>query len=313
MRNFLQKLLLFGLLFWGANSIVAMIIAPRIRLNLHDKYHWVMSRKGEHFHTALLGSSRVENCVDAREFHRITGKRCVNLGVGGAGAADQYLLLHGFLRDNTVDEVLLQLDYLTLMDYFTYGFRDYEWLCYDDSESVRSALIQQRGLIRCLFWKSVPFMRLMEFSSQYRYFFFEEPPTSTTWDSTDGSRLLSSGGAPDNSFAAFRVDPQSIEYLRKIQSLCRERGIRLIAFQTPYPPVIEKLTDRSNSDPEIARFCDEAKLPFHDFSRTFYDRPELFYDRHHLTSTGSLAFTRLLGEALKQADKAAPTRQLPPH
>lgn len=299
MRLFLRKLTLFLLLFWAGNSVVAVWITPRIRLNLHDKYHWIMSRCGEHYHTALVGSSRVENCIDAQEFERVTGKSCINLGVGGAGAADQYLVLHGFLQQNTVDEVLLQLDYLTLMDYFTYSFRDYEWLCYDDDDAVRAVLIQERGLIRYLLWKSAPFVRLMEFSSQYRYFLSEEPPSQTTWDETCGTRLLSSGEAPDNSFAKFRAEPKSLEYLKKILHLCRQRGIRVVVFQTPYPEVIESFTDRSLSDLEIRRFCAHERLKFHDFSRVFYDRPQLFFDRHHLNAAGSVAFSRLLGETIK--------------
>jgi hypothetical protein len=302
MVMFLRKLVLFLLLFWAANSIVAVLIAPRARLNLHDKYHWVMSRRSEHYHTALVGSSRVENCIDAREFERVTGNSCINLGIGGAGAVDQYLLLHEFLRKNTVDEVLLQLDYLTLMDYFTYGFRDYEWLCYDDNDVVKKVLIKEQGLTRYFFLKVAPFVRLMEFSSQYRYFLTEAPPDHTVWDDTRGTRLLDSGGQPDTRFARFRVDTHSMEYLKRTLQLCRQRGIRVIAFQTPYPAIIETLTDRSLSDVAISRFCAEEGLQFHDFSRTYYDRPELFCDRHHLNSIGSIAFSRLLGETMKWAE-----------
>jgi hypothetical protein len=302
MFMFLRKLVLFTLLFWAANSIVAVLIAPRVRLNLHDKYHWVMSRRGEHYHTALVGSSRVENCIDAREFERVTGKSCINLGVGGAGAVDQYLLLHEFLRDNTLDEVLLQLDYLTLMDYFTYGFRDYEWLCYDENDIVKEALIKQRGLTRYIVWKCAPFVRLMEFSSQYRYFLTVVPPHHSAWDDTRGTRLLNSGGQPDTNFASFHVDRQSMDYLKKIVQLCRQKGIRIIAFQTPYPAVIETLTDRTLSDREIRGFCALERLKLHDFSRVFYDRPELFYDRHHLNVGGSVAFSRLLGETSKSIE-----------
>ena len=92
------------------------------------------------------------------------GLSCVNLGVGGAGAADSYLLLHSFLQKNRTETVLLEVDYLLFHDGFKYPFSDYIWLCYDDDAVVRDLLIEQRGALRYWLWRAIPFLRFVEFS-----------------------------------------------------------------------------------------------------------------------------------------------------
>jgi hypothetical protein len=282
-------------LFWVTNSLIALTIAPRIRLDVNNKYHWVMSSRAKRFDTALVGSSRVENCIDAVVFSKVTGKSCINLGAGGAAAVDQYLILHGFLKHNQVNQVLLQVDYLTLMNLFTYGFRDYEWLCYDDDPIVRATLIAERGSARYILWKAAPFLRLMEFSSQYRYFFDQQAPQASRLDATAGSVLRDFKNPPGKNYIPFSPDMRSIEYLSRIAQLCREKNIRLIVFQAPYPSTIVGRMDRDQIDDAIRSLCRAENVPFLDFSRVFYDRPELFCDGHHLTSHGAVTFSRLLG------------------
>ena len=301
MKTFLCRLVLFGLLFWAFNSVAALFLTPRIKLDLWNKHHWVLSRHGEQYSLAVLGSSRAMNTVDASELQRLTKRRTINIGVGGSGAADQYLLLHSFLQNNSIDSLLLQVDYLSLTNYFTYGFRDYIWLCYQDDPMVRQLLREQVGWLRCLLWRIAPFVQLMEFNSQYRYWINESAPMTVKWDQTGGSELLDTAGLPDSNYVQFQLQPDAVLNLERIVQLCRDRGVRLILFVAPYEPSIEKLTDRDAERAAIKLFAEKSAAQLLDYSAIFYNRPELFLDRHHLNRARAIEFTQILArEVLEQ-------------
>jgi len=298
---FLHRLLRFFVLFWLVNTGVAMVLAPRLKLDIWNKYHWLLRKEAEHYDVAFVGSSRVMNSIDPVIVDEVSGIHSINLGMGGAGAADQYLILWEFLKTNKVDCVLLQIDYVTLMDYFDYSFRDYIWLSYDDDPEVRRVLIDQCGTIRYFGWRLIPFLRMMEFSSQYRFFLTMDPPSKSGLDETGGSVRVdgTANGVVDHSYAKFSESKSAVKYLIRIVNLCRQNGIPVISFQSPYSAEIEERTDRATSDGALSKFVQSEQLPFWDFSRDLYHQDELFFDRHHLNSEGVTVFSEMLGLRVK--------------
>lgn len=94
----------------------------------------------------------------------------------------------------------------------------------------------------------------------------------------------------------------SLEYYRKIISICREKGIQIVAFTPPTAKIREYMADYT----AVRRFCDENDIPYLD-----YNDPELqqqialdfntdFYDREHLNADGSVKLSRLLSAQLDQ-------------
>ena len=301
MRAFLSKLTLFMFLFYAVNSLFAISLGSRVRLDLWNRHHWLIAKTDQTFDVTLVGSSRVMNMIDPDVIDNRSGLKCLNLGVGGAGAADSYLLLHSFLQKNRTETVLLQVDYLIFHDYFSYPFSDYVWLCYDEDPVVREALLQQRGILRYYAWKVIPFLRFIEFSSQYRFFIGQDLPNADSTPANGGKYTVDvQKNAPDKTYVEFKVDKKASENLLKMVKLCKEKNIRIVFFQSPLPQEIENLTDRTLSDKYIAAFASRCGVEYWDFSRQYYDRPELFVDRHHLNSKGTELFSELLGRQLQQ-------------
>jgi hypothetical protein len=209
-------------------------------------------------------------------------------------------VLHSFLQQNRTKTVFLQVDYLIFHNYFSYPFSDYVWLCYDSDPVVREVLIQQRGALRYYAWKLIPFLRFIEFSSQYRFFIGQDLPDGSILPENGGKHSVDLvGNPPDKTYVRFHLDRQSANAVRSIVGLCKEKGVRIILFQSPLPRDIEELTDRRVSDKYIAEFASACGVEYLDFSRAYYDRPEFFVDRHHLNSRGVQAFSEVLGDNLK--------------
>lgn len=310
MRPFLKRLVVLVLLFWLVNSAAGLLLRRRIPLNLYEKHHWIMAHRGESYGVAVLGSSRALNNTDAVTLQSILKKDVINLGAGGSNAADQYLILHQFLQHNRVDLVALQVDYLSLTDYFTYGFRDYIWYCYQQNPEVRRVLRAERGELLTWVWDLAPFVPLMQFGSQYRYFLTESPPQRTAWDVSLGSQLIDTGAGEDLQYVPYREDSASVSYLRCIADLCRRRDVGLLLFQSPLPSGIDALTDRRAADLALLRLSQDLQVPFLDSGRYFDERPLLFCDRHHLNREGALEFSRHLAEQLQTVSVDSSPRNL---
>jgi hypothetical protein len=146
----------------------------------------------------------------------------------------------------------------------------------------------------------MPFLRLMEFSSQYRFFLFEAPPSETVFTETRGCRRLRGySDNPDTSFRAFQKSESYVSYLQRIIALCRDRHVPVVCFQSPYSSDEEGRVDRGVTDAAIAEFVTSEGVIFRDFSRDLYDRHELFFDSAHLNSDGVDVFSRRLGERIR--------------
>ena len=303
MKKFLLRLCLFLAAFYVINSAAAFWLAERICRNIGDKYHWVCHKKNVTADYVFVGSSRVELGIDPRIIDEVTGGTSINLGVSGGGAADQYLLLKKFLDSNEASCVLLQLDYITLSDYFSYPFRDYVWLSYDTDAAIRSALIDYRGVTKYGLWKAIPFLRFMEFSSQYILYLDHRPPIDSPFDEAMGAQRRETPfpGSEDDSYVQFHESDLAVKYIRLIVELCRKKHVRLIAFEAPFPKKIEQKANREGSDARINDIVAESNLTLWDFSRDFYDHDDYFYDKHHMNSLGVDAFSTILGEKLAES------------
>ncbi len=299
MRRFLLRLSLLLCLFWMVNSAAALWLRCRIPWNLHEKHHWLASKSAGRYSLAVLGSSRAMNNVDAVTLQQQFAGAVINIGNGGSDATDQYLILHQFLRTNSVRIVALQVDYLSMTDYFTYGFRDYIWYCYQNDSEVRRVLKAELGPALTTIWDCAPFVPLMQFGSQYKYFLTEPRPLRVTWDDSLGSQLLDSGAGEDQQFVEYREDTRSVSYLQAIARVCRQHDVRLVLFQSPLPPTIDAVTDREAADEGLRRLAARLNVPLLDYSRLFDDRPLLFCDRHHLYREGALQFSRHLAADLR--------------
>lgn len=299
MKRYLYKVSVFAVVFYAINSAFAVLICDNLTVNRHNKYHWVRSIEGGSFDHAFVGSSRTEMTVDPLLIDAILCSDSINIGVSGGGAGDQYLLTSSILR-NDVNIVFLQLDYLTLSDKFSYPFRDYVWLCYDDDPEVSQALVDHCGVVRYGFWKTVPFLRLMEFSSQYDLFAAKN--AGEYWQANRGGQQRDEPHplSMKDKKASYVPKPLPTMYVKKIIDLCNRKNVELVMFQAPLPGSLSQVSEYSKCTERIREIVREHKLEYWDFSDAFRERADLFYDNHHLNSKGVKLFSEVLASRIQQ-------------
>ncbi len=283
------------------NSGIAHYLSKDLAHNKRSKYHWACSQNNQRFDVVYVGSSRVEMTVDPRVIDASLGTTSINIGASGAGAGDQFLLTSHLLNQNAVQTVLFQVDYLSLADKFTYPFKDYIWLCYDNNTNVRQTLIDHCGHLRYAAWRYLPFLRLMEFSSQYRLF---APPSNSDYlDERKGGLQRDTPFDPSKRDLPAVYEPQSLPtaYVRKTIELCKQQNIQLVLFQAPYRSTLQEVSQYPECSRLIRKLAAEYDLKYWDFSDLYYTRPELFNDNHHLNSKGVQQFSQVLSKRIKDA------------
>ncbi len=82
-----------------------------------NKLAYLMSIENKKIDYVFIGSSRVDNTVDAEVIEDITGKTALNLGVQGGKIDDFFMLLQLLKKQNVQTEVIfIQIDYVFNME-----------------------------------------------------------------------------------------------------------------------------------------------------------------------------------------------------
>ncbi|QDS88890.1 hypothetical protein EC9_30850 [Rosistilla ulvae] len=310
MDKFLVKVSVFLVAFFVINSGFALYVAGGLTENRRSKYHWACSLAGNQFDLAFIGSSRVEMTVDPRVIDDIVHTNSINIGASGAGAGDQYLLATKLLRGNKVDTVYYQIDYLTLANKFSYPFKDYIWLCYDDQREVQSTVVDHCGAARYWAWSGIPFLRLMEFSSQYDL--FPHRNAGTYWNDRKGGQQRDTPDAASlaDQFAVYIPDSLSVKYVLKTIELCKHNDVELVLFQAPLRAQLSLVSDFPACTTWIDELVESRGLAYWDFSDIYRTRGDLFYDNHHLNSAGVLEFSSELAKRIAAKRAASDAERL---
>ena len=102
------------------------------------------------------------------------------------------------------------------------------------------------------------------------------------------------------------IQPEWTEYLKKIISLCDEKGVELLLVSTPLPPIA--VYGRSNYDAFIEyvnSIIAGKNVTYLDYNllkeRYWPDNSELFMDNTHLNNDGAVAFSNIFADYLTGA------------
>lgn len=300
MKKFLIRFFAFLILFFAINSGFACYFNDGLTVNKRNKFHWVCGLSGQSYDIAYVGSSRVEMTVDPVVIDHVLGTNSVNIGVSGGGAGDQYLLTTQLLRHNSVRMVLYQIDYLTLADKFSYPFKEYIWLSYDSDPAVKQAIIDHRGYARYLAWKAVPFVKFMEFASQFELFPYAD--SGHYWVQRKGGQQRDAPivSTKKDEFAVYAPNNLATQYVEKTIDLCRENQVKLILFQAPLRSSLGEVSQFPECTAAIQDLVNDYHLEYWDYSSLFHDQTDLFYDNHHLNSEGVRQFSKILSERIRE-------------
>ncbi|MBX2973490.1 MAG: hypothetical protein KF797_10330 [Flavobacteriales bacterium] len=291
MGRFLRNIAIsLGLLLVLASVLDAVM--TRVFRNGHTtKAQWIHNMHGQHYDLAIIGSSRAWWNIDMSTMDTACGLRTVNLANNHYSGREVYLNLAMFLANgNTADRILLQIDHYILTAE-TDGFTStiYEFLPY-----LHDSVVEARLAGRSMEWDAMRYIPLWRYVKCNFMWGPEQFITTVTrhrptlFDST-GTYFSHSNFHGSDQLYMKATNHRLDEDLANVIAMCRERGIRLECFTTPYLNL--------RGAPEViaapARIVAGTGLTLHDFSDRIPGK-ENYNDTQHLSIAGGKVFTRML-------------------
>jgi len=102
------------------------------------------------------------------------------------------------------------------------------------------------------------------------------------------------------------LDKDMIVYFRRIMSMCKENGIKVVLLNMPvskeYYIASYEVADIEQLDKEADSILDDYKdiIIILDYEKVFFDHPEYFYNPDHLNPKGADSVSRLIKEDLEK-------------
>lgn len=303
MKQFLFKvgigagLLLVFVFAYG--SFCDFFFNQKENLDLSEKKSWVLAQKNGAYDYAILGSSRAFGVVDMNLLDSLTGLNGINIASNGSGFKDNFLVLHLFLKSNTIKKLFLQVDMGSLNSKvaFSNEFHAFTFLPYWNDLLVRGVLQEKLPKLNNCFTDIFPKGRYFYFN---KYFSPKEVIRRGSFSDLSDRYTKTKGGMGGDNLSQPKkeittypwpesVDPEDWKYLIEIKEYAESKGIEVVIFTAPrYQDTQETLKPILESLPNTTHYpeaFDETDL-------------SLFQDQGHLNEYGRFIFTRLLARNL---------------
>jgi hypothetical protein len=280
---------------------------------LDHKSNWIFQQEDQSLDFVVLGSSRALNILDVLTMEEASDKKGINLATEGSSLAGNYLIFERFMRNNTTDVVILNLDYSALHSdrSYSYAFADYAFAPLFSDDTVSAIYYDEIPTFKYYLWKVAPFMKYAEFNEHYPFYENVTNPDyeyrNHVLDSTKGSQLLYDPNYKNfNDRDTVTIDPTpnhiDLKYLQRIASFCNKRDIKLITYCSPYPAEIFQYSDFASQSEVIVKLAKELKFTYLDFSHNDIGKTRRYFrDWGHLNAQGALLFSKML--TLKMQDE----------
>ncbi|MDO8998190.1 MAG: hypothetical protein Q7W45_00385 [Bacteroidota bacterium] len=280
-----------------------------------DKPSYVINCKNQNFDYLVGGSSRVHNNFNTVLFDSLTGLSGFNIGYGGSGLPQNYLMLYLFLKNgNTIKNYIQQVDEGGLSrNAFTHPLSEYFFMHYLSIDNEVNQFYKTNvPLYKYYIWRYIPVIKYVEYNNYCRL------SNILSNKVVDQNELKNKGYAKLNierkdSFPSMNypdvnieleIDTLNIYYLNKIYNLCKEYSVNYVCYTSPVykkyhlsytPHNLKKTLDDYNKSNEIEYFdfCLDKN----------YNNDFLFLDETHLNATGTDVFTKQLADTLKNVLK----------
>lgn len=279
-----------------------------------SKRAWSMKHKLRDYDYGVLGSSRAYGSFDMVRLNELTGLSGINLGANGSGYADNFLVLYHFLdNNNLMDTLLLQVDIYSLNSKksFSNAFHTYQFLPQWGDPVVKDALLPYIDTKDEYLWTILPATRYFTYNKYFSpkevlrrvkvsLYTADSPfdvtvggPPSYFKDNEDRQNEVTIGAPSKRS-----LDSLDIHYLNRIIRLCKERGIKVIAYQAP--ELLEQqqsITNYKSLNAEIQAIIQSHGIRFIPPDSVIERDPKYFANPTHINTEGRKLFTDYLGSA----------------
>ncbi|GAB2497069.1 hypothetical protein [Algoriphagus taiwanensis] len=298
-KGLISAVLLIGFVF-GYGRFCDYFFTQKRFLDLSEKKQWVLAQEGGDWDYAILGSSRAFGAFDMNLLDSLTGMKGINIASDGSGFKDNYLILSLFLKSNSIDFLVLQVDDASLnsKESFSNEFHAFRFLPYWNDSQVQSTLKTEIPAYN---------NEITDLLPEWRYFYFNKyfspKEVLRRWNNSkiqkdeysnyaggkgqSFQRLLDSSADIKIKHSIKTIAPEDWHYLNQLISLAKNKDLKLVAFVAP---------TFYGDNSFLKESLNELLIPIY-FPDDFDDlNPELFYDLGHLNSKGRAEFTPLFAK-----------------
>ncbi len=260
-----------------------------------NKVSYIMQSENDTIDYIFIGSSRVDNTINADIISSITGKSAINLGFQGAKIDDYFLILQ-LLQDRNIKSksIFIQVDYGFNISGNSEILKSY-LMPYISNEFVFE-MIKDRDLeFRQL--KYIPFYRYMKYDYKigFREFYNLVIKNNSKNDLNNGYfPKYGNDGRQLKSSLPNHINAKN-EVIHKINAFAKKNDLSIIYFMAPFCPNTKNL-DYSKKL--------KSKLPsFLDYTHIFPNQEDYFYNCSHLNDLGATEFSKILAEDILRLEK----------
>jgi len=250
-----------------------------------NKISHLMQRKNDTIDYIFIGSSRVDNTINADIITSITGKSAINLGIQSA-KIDDYLIILKLLKDQNIksEQIFIQIDYVYNMKGNSEILKS-EFMPFINNEVIKNALKDKDPEYYRL--KYIPFYRYLKYDYKigFREFFNSAIGNKNNIDLRNGYFAKFGSSGKDFTFSLPSHIIKENKHINTINKFAKENHLSIIYFIAPFCP------DTKNLDFAIKL---REKLPvFLDYSNIFTKEENFFFNCSHLNNKGATEFSKL--------------------
>jgi hypothetical protein len=254
-----------------------------------NKISHLMQTKNDTIDYIFIGSSRVDNTINADIISSITGNSAINLGFQGA-KTDDYLIILKLLKNKNIysKQIFIQIDYVYNIDGNSEILKS-EFMPFLNNQVI-SEVIKERDP-EYFQLKYIPFYRYLiyDYKIGFREFFNTTFGNSNKLDLQNG--YFPKHGRMKNSNGSTILPSHILEENKNIlaiNSFALKNELEIIYFTAPFCPNTSNLN-------YIRKL--KNKLPqFLDYSDLFPSQYNYFYDCNHLNDEGATIFSEIFAQ-----------------
>ena len=289
-----------------------VVFSRRIKTLNIDRAFCIRNLKDINCNYIVIGSSRAMNCLNTLRLDSLTKLRGYNLGYAGSSFSENYLTLHNFLNNNKTKSVLLCADLFGVINpnvAYGRGFNASLFLPLIKNDTVFNELYSLENKGKVISWRYLPFVKYAEFNNVYSIekLFFRNYSYKDEFFKSKGFMELEKLHSKDMNFLKenniedkYFIDLVSIDYLKKIISLCKEKKVKLIFFS---PPIFSKkfnnIIGKEKLTNILVGLSKSNDIPFLNYnSCEISNDSSLMYDFSHLNKNGAIQFSTLIADSV---------------
>lgn len=299
MKRLVLKTLFLTALLAVCLHFMELLFNHFVPKDISVKRYWIF-QKNETYDFAVLGSSKVENCIDVMTLQQKSGKKGINLGVGGIRYNECYIILNKFLAKNKVKELFVEVNVYAFDHRSTSAvFHPYYFIPYRNDSVIAPIIKNHITSEEWWRWELIPFAAYVEYNSLIGYSNILNLMRNRAplFDSTGSHLLPAQPFAGINKDVDFGIEQREVAYLDLIVETARKHNLRIQFFTTP---------DYAYDFPHratIQRFINEKaeghKIPYFSFETwPLRSQQKYFRDYTHFNAEGALLFSSALADSL---------------